>query len=70
MDDIFGGANSLEDAILIRNQLILVFKTVKFELAKWAVNDDLLLPESKEHMEIQKSLDMFESVSALGLKWN
>ena len=69
MDDVFVGGDSIDQTIDLRDQLISVFKGAQFELAKWAINDDSLLLKNNQS-EMFKSLDIFETVSTLGLRWN
>ena len=45
MDDVITGANSIEELLEIRNELIAIFKSGGFTLKKWAANDERLLTE-------------------------
>lgn len=56
VDDYLGGASTVENAILLRNQLIILLKGADFELQKWISNNtDLLIDmPNKEivHMQV------------------
>lgn len=68
VDDIVTGANSLEEAVELKNQLVAMFARGGFELSKWASNapqlapgspaQDQLLPQDSHHVKI------------LGLTWS
>jgi len=67
-----GGASTAKDAMLLRNQLILLLKSAGFELCKWTSNDPVLLSDmpDKENVHMQ-ILDLENSTTKIfGLLWN
>jgi len=72
MDDYLGGAESLQEAITLRNEIIEVLQKVGFELRKWTASDPALLTglENKEN-DPTLILDLSEnSAKILGLWWD
>ncbi|XP_043485240.1 uncharacterized protein LOC122513072 [Leptopilina heterotoma] len=71
VDDIYPGANSLQHAIEIRDDLVNILASCGVTLSKWAANDNALLPDnSNEKIKSDKAFDFENSVSTLGLRWN
>lgn len=73
VDDLISGANSVQEAINMQNQLIKIFKTTGFEPKKWTSNHTQLLENvPKEHREINLPLevDKEDSIKALGIHWH
>ncbi|XP_066599915.1 uncharacterized protein [Prorops nasuta] len=73
VDDIFAGANDLNEAILIRNELIAILDSAGISLDKWAANNSDLLPENSfDSLSNTKSkmIDVDKTVKTLGLLWN
>ena len=68
VDDVFSGANSLQQAIEHRDELINLLKTAGISLGKWASNDSRLL-EGLSSTADSVLLESEETVSALGLRW-
>jgi len=72
VDDFLSEASTVKDAMLSRNQLILLLKSAGFELRKWISNDPVLLSDTPDkenvHMQI---LDLENSTTKIyGLIWN
>ncbi|XP_066600038.1 uncharacterized protein [Prorops nasuta] len=72
VDDIFSGAENLDDGKEIRNQLIAILKSAGIELDKWAANASDLLPESSivQNNDLSKLIGTDQTVKTLGLLWN
>lgn len=69
VDDIFGGASSVEKTCELKNQLIKVLAKAEIPLGKWSSNNPQILHDLTEVSTEVKSLDLVEVVSTLGLKW-
>ena len=72
MDDSFAGGDSLEEALLQKNELISLLKIGGFKLRKWVANKPELLSEiPKEDWNIPSSIIIEEegSTKTLGLWW-
>ncbi|XP_055605543.1 uncharacterized protein LOC129753723 [Uranotaenia lowii] len=74
MDDVITGADSKEEAIMLRQELDAIMKSGGFLLRKWASNcPEVLDGISKENLAIKESeeilLDPDPSVTTLGLVW-
>jgi hypothetical protein len=70
VDDALLGADSIQEALTLRNEVIALLQKGGFELRKWNSNDKRIfdgLPT--EHCVTTVSLDQ-NSVGILGLKWN
>ncbi|XP_029162606.1 uncharacterized protein LOC114934126 [Nylanderia fulva] len=72
MDDILAGAETMEEAEVMLQQLIDICKAGGFSLKKWSANDSLLLntvePDDRLRQEARWWLPG-ESHSTLGLRW-
>lgn len=73
VDDILTGAQSLNEALVLRDQLLNLCKAGGFPLKKWAANSttslDDLAPDLLSKQSLH-SLQACENHSALGLQWN
>lgn len=73
IDDIISGADTLEDAIALVNQLINLLSKAGLELSKWTSNNPHILAHiSQENCE-HSFLDHMQSgnpIKLLGLQWN
>lgn len=73
VDDVVTGCSTLNEAILIKDQLISLFQKGGFELRKWASNSSTFLktiPESCRQLQSLSFHDEDDSVvKILGLKW-
>ncbi|XP_053678670.1 uncharacterized protein LOC128729047 [Anopheles nili] len=72
VDDFIGGANSVEEARMLRQQLTELLSKGGFELRKWTSNClDVLTGLPAEHIGTQSSLQFVpnETVKALGIAW-
>lgn len=72
VDDLLTGADTKEEAEIIRNEVSLLLEKGKFQLRKWASNcSDLIQNISSnetEHAII--NLDKQQTIKTLGLQWN
>lgn len=71
VDDLLSGANTKEETLLIRNELINLLNTASLQLRKWASNDPSLLyglDNSQEHSIIE--FNCSENLKTLGVHWN
>lgn len=71
VDDIMGGAFSVEEAIALQRELITLLELGKFELRKWASNCPTVLEGVPSSHQQPISLNDHESsgVKVLGLQW-
>ncbi|KAL7739174.1 hypothetical protein ACLKA6_011929, partial [Drosophila palustris] len=72
VDDILSGADNVQQAENIKNQVIGMMHSGTFELRKWASNDPRLLQNIPlEHLETKGILDLQTSdgIRALGVYW-
>lgn len=70
VDDFFSGADTLNQALSKRNKLIAVLKSAGIDLSKWAAKDKGLLDGLTDIEQDDKSVELNEVTSALGLKWS
>ncbi|XP_008182367.1 uncharacterized protein LOC103309231 [Acyrthosiphon pisum] len=68
VDDCLTGADSLLEAIEVRNELISIMRGGGFELSKWTTNHTDLLPNHNKNEMTTVPMDR-ESVKTLGLYW-
>lgn len=72
VDDLLSGADTLENAIEIQNQLLRILQAGGFNLRKWTSNHPDLtknLPDESKTLEsLQIKLD--DSIKTLGISWN
>lgn len=70
MDDCLGGADTLNETLKLRNELIELLKLGGFELHKWCSNSPELLEEIPiELQENEKAIDEDSEVKTLGISW-
>ncbi len=73
VDDVVDGANSLSEAILIKNELIQLLKLGGFDLRKWSSNDlEFLSTIPSDIHQTLTSISMDDTDSyfkVLGLRW-
>lgn len=73
VDDYLGGASTISDAILLRNQLLNVLKRASFELRKWTSNEPELLSNitntDNVHMQVLDN-EYGSIIKILSLYWN
>ena len=70
VDNFFGGGDTPEEALQVRNQLIAALNSAKLPLDQWAANHEMLLSDlhtNQGHQDV--SFSEQEAVSALGLQW-
>lgn len=65
VDDALTGADSIEEALELQNQLNKVLKEGCMELAKWCSNKSVFNQSNQKELEIREP----ESKSILGLRW-
>ncbi|XP_076659884.1 uncharacterized protein LOC143363167 [Halictus rubicundus] len=71
VDDIFTGADSLEEATRIQRELLGLAKADGFDLAKFASNSEHLALARQSSVDMTEGALKYEQgVSALGLRWN
>lgn len=74
VDDVPCGANNVEDALILQQQLIGLMAKGKFELRKWASNEPSLLTHLPPEHCLSKSqtcdLDQDVFIKVLGLRWD
>lgn len=72
VDDVVTGANSLEEAMKLKFELVSLLQRGGFELRKWSSNSTTLLENVPVHQrEVLKNLDQdgCPSVKVLGIHW-
>jgi len=72
VDDLITGANSIEDALMIRNQTTALLKKGGFVLRQWASNSQEVLKDIKgpSITNAVRELDKDGTSKTLGVKWN
>lgn len=72
MDDLITGANSMEEALVIRNEVAAMLRKGGFILRKWAANHPELLRDIPGHVTDNAimELDKDGTAKTLGVKWN
>ncbi|XP_015432787.1 PREDICTED: uncharacterized protein LOC107188906, partial [Dufourea novaeangliae] len=70
MDDVLTGASSLEEALVLRNELIALTKTGGFHLRQWTSNSIKLIEDLDTQNNLKSlSLDSSEAKKTLGVFW-
>ncbi|XP_055622708.1 uncharacterized protein LOC129766221 [Toxorhynchites rutilus septentrionalis] len=72
VDDLFSGANSVQEAIVLRQQLEFLLNKGGFQLRKWASNEPAVLEAiSLNNRALQASVDFDRDscIKTLGLHW-
>jgi hypothetical protein len=73
VDDLLTGSNSVEELVLLRDNLIKILRSAGFELAKWASNNSKCLPDTSQIQSNNPqtiNLDKHAETKTLGLSWN
>ena len=73
VDDMMAGADTVEEAIIAKSQLISMFASGGFNLTKWTSNNaELLETIPIEHRELKTplSIEVDQSIRALGVEWH
>ncbi|XP_076763724.1 uncharacterized protein LOC143431095 [Xylocopa sonorina] len=70
VDDLLTGANTIQEAIALRDELIALLQKGGFPLRKWNSNDRSLIPETEISSNSHLSLDPNNAVKTLGIHWN
>lgn len=72
MDDLITGANTMEEALQIRNEVIAILKKGCFQLRKWATNEPRLLDDLIDNDEENNVIkfDESDSLKTLGVTWH
>lgn len=71
VDDLFSGADTIEDAMVLRKEIVDVLTSAGFNLRKWHNNNAKLLgsvENSNEPYQV-KLADEYDEVKALGIRW-
>ncbi|CAK9799145.1 hypothetical protein ANTPLA_LOCUS1910 [Anthophora plagiata] len=71
MDDLLTGANTISQAIELREQLIKLLKLGGFNLRQWSSNEPMLVQESSDHIALDKvHFIASDTKKTLGIGWN
>ncbi|XP_017875322.1 uncharacterized protein LOC108622144 [Ceratina calcarata] len=70
MDDAFAGADTLEEALEARNELINVLRSAGMELDKWSANQSALLDGLLISTDPVRFFSEENVVATLGLQWH
>ena len=70
VDDLVSGANTLQEALDLRDDLINLLRKGGFNLRKWSSNDSRLTSNFQNEKGSHMSLNPSETVKTLGLFWN
>ncbi|KAK9718555.1 hypothetical protein QE152_g23137 [Popillia japonica] len=72
VDDLLTGADTLADAMKIRQEVVATLSCGKMELRKWASNEPSLLKDlsNSSNSHVVLSADKGEDINTLGLLWN
>ncbi|XP_065087242.1 uncharacterized protein LOC135708976 [Ochlerotatus camptorhynchus] len=72
VDDLFSGADTVEEAITLQKQLESLLGRGGFELRKWASNEEAVLedvPQDNRALKTSVDLDRDQCIKSLGLHW-
>ncbi|XP_055604920.1 uncharacterized protein LOC129753147 [Uranotaenia lowii] len=72
MDDIFSGAQTVAEAVELRDQLVAMCLKAGFPLQKWASNDEAIMngiPAERRALQQSINLDQDQTLKTLGLHW-
>lgn len=73
VDDLISGADDIETALVLQNELISLLRSGGMHLRKWSSNcDDVLapLPASDRECRFPLSMHTTENIKALGITWD
>ncbi|XP_031348314.1 uncharacterized protein LOC116174518 [Photinus pyralis] len=70
VDDLLTGADDLDQAIKLRNEIDQILRGGCFKLTKWASNDPRLIPDTQANITNDIQLDKQSETKTLGLLWN
>lgn len=73
VDDWLSGADTVEEAKRIREEVIAILRTAGLELKKWTSNSEKILneiPVNERETQLPLQLDVDQSVKTLGLYWH
>jgi len=71
MDDLLTGADTIEDALKIRDQLVEILSKAGFELRQWNTNETTLLKNTTTSTSSTENITEHEKISKiLGVYWN
>ena len=71
-DDILTGANSIDEARILQNQLVETLKRGRFDLQKWTSNESsIILDLPPEYREANGNLEFLDNhtIKTLGIVW-
>ncbi|XP_055527690.1 uncharacterized protein LOC129720262 [Wyeomyia smithii] len=72
VDDLYSGADTVENAAVLRHQLDSMFSSAGMQLRKWASNSHAALegvPQADRALQSLVDLDKDQSIITLGLHW-
>ena len=71
VDDLLTGANTIQEAAFLRDELIALLRKGGFPLRKWTSNDPALVPENSANpSSCHMPLDSNPTIKTLGIHWN
>lgn len=71
VDDLMSGSDTIDDAIVLKNQIIKILKGAKFELRKWNSNcRDIISDSDSDTVPEHYILCDKDNTKVLGLLWN
>lgn len=70
VDDLITGANSVQDAIQLREDITHILNTGHFPLRKWMSNDEAILKNIQRNEKIEYHVTDETCVKTLGVLWN
>ncbi|XP_018367479.1 PREDICTED: uncharacterized protein LOC108763994 [Trachymyrmex cornetzi] len=70
VDDMLTGADTVEEALAIRDQTIEVLRAGAFELSKWASNCSDLLTDVEKQTHVPVTINKGTESSILGVHWD
>ncbi|KAL4096395.1 hypothetical protein QTP88_021357 [Uroleucon formosanum] len=71
MDDLLTGADTIEDALKIRDQLVEILSKAGFELRRWNTNETTLLKNTTTSTSSTENITEHEKITKiLGVYWN
>lgn len=72
VDDLLTGADTVEEARIIRDELIALLKRGGFDLRQWSSNSQEILQDMRSDPSADSifSLDKEETTKTLGIQWN
>lgn len=72
VDDLISGAECLEDAVRIKNEVIGALSSAGFHLRKWTSNCEYFMktiPDADREVDISQEIYMDDTAKTLGIHW-